>query len=87
MIWLLVGLMGGVVIGYLIAMLHNRGLRDAFGALSNEALRNNNQSFLDLAQVKMESWQAAIQPVTDTLGKFEGKLGELEKSRVASSIR
>jgi DNA recombination protein RmuC len=71
-------------------------LREAFSALSAEALRTNNAQFLDLAKSTLEKHQetaqgdlakrqqaidALVKPVTDTLGKFEAKLGDLEKLR------
>ena len=74
-------------------------LSETFKALSSEALRNNNQSFLELAKSKLETFQqeakgdlearqkavdALVQPIRESLEKVDGKLGELEKSRVAS---
>jgi DNA recombination protein RmuC len=72
-------------------------LSDAFKALSAEALKSNNESFLNLARVTLEKFQQGAQsdlekrqvaidqlvkPVRETLLKFEGKIGEIEKSRV-----
>ncbi|HEY0679722.1 MAG TPA: DNA recombination protein RmuC [Chitinophagaceae bacterium] len=51
-------------------------LRDAFGSLSAEALRNNNSSFIELAKAKLE------EKVTEAKGEFEKKeqaIGELVK--------
>jgi DNA recombination protein RmuC len=74
-------------------------LREAFSALSAEALRTNNQQFLDLAKTTLEKFQESargdldkrqvaidqlVGPVKDTLGKFDAKLGELEKARVGA---
>jgi len=73
-------------------------LREAFSSLSAEALRTNNQQFLELAKSTLEKHQetargdldkrqqaidALVKPVTDTLGKFDAKLGDLEKARVS----
>ena len=74
-------------------------LREAFSALSAEALRTNNQQFLDLAKTTLEKFQESargdldkrqlaidqlVAPVKDTLGKFDAKLGELEKARIGA---
>jgi DNA recombination protein RmuC len=74
-------------------------LREAFAALSAEALRTNNQQFLDLAKSTLEKFQESargdldkrqlaidqlVAPVKETLGKFDAKLGELEKARVGA---
>ena len=74
-------------------------LADAFKALSADALRNNNQSFLDLAKQNLETFQQTargelerrqsaigdmIKPLKESLEKVDGKIGELEKSRVGA---
>jgi len=74
-------------------------LREAFDSLSAKALNANNQQFLTLAKATLEKFQegargdldkrqAAIDqmvgPVKETLGKFDAKLGELEKARVGA---
>ena len=74
-------------------------LRDAFASLSAEALRQNNQSFLALAQTKLGEFQhrAAtdlerrqqavgdlVRPIQESLARVDGKLQEVEKERVAS---
>jgi hypothetical protein len=41
-------------------------LTDAFNALSAEALRNNNQAFLDLATTKLGEFQSRRNPARDT---------------------
>jgi len=71
-------------------------LSDAFKALSSEALKSNNESFLTLASATLEKFhegarndlekrQTAIdelvKPVRETLQKFDVKIGEIEKSR------
>jgi DNA recombination protein RmuC len=74
-------------------------LADAFKALSADALRNNNQSFLDLAKQNLQSFQQTakgelerrqnaiddlIKPLKESLDKVDGKIGELEKNRVGA---
>lgn len=74
-------------------------LRDAFKALSADALQANNQSFLDLAKISMEKLQetskmdlearqqaihSMIQPVKETLSHVDQKIQELEKTRVGA---
>ena len=72
---------------------------DAFAALSSEALRQNNQSFLDLAETHLKSYQEGakgdlekrqqaiaelITPVKQSLEKFEQRVGEVEKARIGA---
>jgi DNA recombination protein RmuC len=74
-------------------------LRDAFAALSSDALRKNNQSFLDLARTSLAEFQQTarmdldgrhkaieelVQPLKETLTKVGGKLEEVEKNRVGT---
>lgn len=74
-------------------------LSDAFKALSAEALKSNNQAFLELAKSQLEKFQESargdlearhkavddlVKPIKDSLEKVDGKLGEIEKSRVSS---
>jgi DNA recombination protein RmuC len=74
-------------------------LRDAFQALSAEALRSNNQSFLDLAKTSLgelqhyaaadlETRQKAIadivQPVRESLQQVDAKLQQVEKDRIGA---
>jgi DNA recombination protein RmuC len=74
-------------------------LRDAFAALAAEALRQNNQSFLALAETKLgELHQSAasdlerrqqavddlVRPLQQALERVDGKLQEVEKDRIAS---
>jgi DNA recombination protein RmuC len=75
------------------------GLRDVFASLSAEALRQNNRSFLDLAQTKLGELQQSasadlerrrkavdelVRPIGDALARIDGTLHEVEKDRVAS---
>jgi DNA recombination protein RmuC len=74
-------------------------LREAFDSLSAKALNANNQQFLTLAKATLEKFQESargdldkrqqaidqmVAPVKETLGKFDTKLGELEKARVGA---
>ncbi|HEV8427485.1 MAG TPA: DNA recombination protein RmuC [Pyrinomonadaceae bacterium] len=74
-------------------------LADAFKALSADALRSNNRSFLDLAKQNLETFQQTarselerrqsaigdmIKPLKESLEKVDGKIGELEKNRVGA---
>lgn len=74
-------------------------LSDAFKALSADALKSNNHSFLDLAKSTLEKFQEGarndlearqkavdelVRPLRESLEKVDGKLGELEKDRVSA---
>lgn len=73
-----------------------RKFNDVFKALSSEALKSNNESFLSLAQETLSRYQQGAvadldkrsksieqltKPVHESLEKMEGRLGELEKAR------
>src|SRR5262245_11373248 len=74
-------------------------LSETFKALSAEALRNSSTQFLELAKKELEVHQtgaradlekrqqaidALVKPLQDSLKQVDGKLGELEKSRIAA---
>jgi len=74
-------------------------LRDAFAALSAEALRQNNRSFLELARASLAEFQQqavtdldgrqkaiaeALQPVKESLARVDAQLRDVEKARVGS---
>ncbi|HYN26647.1 MAG TPA: DNA recombination protein RmuC [Pyrinomonadaceae bacterium] len=76
-----------------------RKLADAFKALSADALRSNNQSFLELAKARLETIQetakgdleirksaidALVKPLKESLDKVDGRIGELEKARAGA---
>ncbi len=74
-------------------------LENSFKALSTDALRANNQSFLELAQTTLEKFQESakgdletrqkaitdiLSPVKETLSGVDQKLQELEKVRLTA---
>jgi DNA recombination protein RmuC len=74
-------------------------LTQAFGALSAEALKSNNQAFIELAQAALAKHQetakgelelrqqaidALVKPMRESLDKFDAKVQEIEKSRVGA---
>jgi DNA recombination protein RmuC len=74
-------------------------LRDAFAALSSEALKQNTASFLQLARASLGEFQksatmdldgrqkaidALIQPLRESLTKVDSKLNEVERGRASS---
>ena len=76
-------------------------LSDAFKALSSEALKSNNQSFLDLAKATLEKFQEGargdlelrrkaidelVKPMKDSLEKVDGRIQELEKLRASAYV-
>lgn len=77
-----------------------RQLGDAFKALSAEALKSNNQSFLELAGQALGKFQeqakgdletrhqaiaALVKPLHEGVAKLDGKLAEFEKSRAGEA--
>ncbi len=63
-------------------------LREAFGALSAEALRRNNESFLDLAAADLDQRQrnvdALVRPLQEVLARVDDRLAQVERERIAS---
>lgn len=74
----------------------NEALKQAFSSLSADALKNNNQSFLDLAKTVLESHikeskgdlekrqqaiDSIVNPLKESLTNFDGKIQEIEKAR------
>lgn len=74
-------------------------LSDAFKALSAEALKSNNQSFLELAKQNLEKFQegakgdlekrqqaidALVLPIKESLEKVDIKIQEIEKTRISA---
>lgn len=82
----------------LLENLHQK-FSESFKALSSDALKNNNTSFLELARATLEKYQAeakgelekrasdfqaAVRPVKESLEKVDIKIQELEKARVGA---
>lgn len=76
-----------------------QNLSDAFKALSAEALKSNNQSFLDLAKSTLEKFQEGaktdltarqkaiddlVKPIKDSLEKVDGNITALERTRLTA---
>lgn len=74
-------------------------LGDAFKALSSEALKSNNQSFLELAKTTLEKFQDGaktdlstrqkaiddlVKPLKESLEKVDGKIAAIEKERTSA---
>lgn len=74
-------------------------LREKFKALSRDALKDNNQSFLELAKVTLEKFQEQakgdlelrknaigelVKPLKESLDKVDDKIGEMEKARAGA---
>jgi len=74
-------------------------LANGFKALSVEALRNNNQSFLELALATLEKYQVQVKsdlekrqlaidelvkPLKESLAKVDSKINELEQKRIGA---
>jgi DNA recombination protein RmuC len=74
-------------------------LLNAFKALSVDVLQSNSQQFLDLARTQLESFQQqaktdlehrqkqigeTLKPITESLGKVDVQIQEIEKQRVGS---
>jgi len=71
-------------------------LREAFQALASEALKSNNQSFLQLAKTSLERFQSEakgdlesrqkavenlVAPIKDSLNKVDSQIQQIEKER------
>jgi len=76
-----------------------QNLSDAFKALSADALKSNNQSFLELANATLEKFQESaktdltarqqaidnlVKPLKESLEKVDGNIAALEKTRVSA---
>jgi len=87
-----------------LALLENArtALADAFKALSADALRSNNQSFLELAKMTLANVQEQargdlskrqqaidemVRPVRESLEKFDRRVNDLEQARIEAYAR
>jgi DNA recombination protein RmuC len=74
-------------------------LSEKFKALSRDALKDNNQSFLDLARATLAQFQTSakgdlelrqraidqlVKPLKESLEKVDGRIGEMEKARAGA---
>jgi DNA recombination protein RmuC len=74
-------------------------LAEKFKALSRDALKDNNQEFLNLARATLEQFQTKatgdleqrqqaidqlVKPLKESLEKVDGKIGEIEKARAGA---
>jgi DNA recombination protein RmuC len=74
-------------------------LADAFKALAADALKSNNQSFIELAKATMETFQQSakgdlekrqqaiqemVKPVKESLEKVDAKIQDIEKARAGA---
>lgn len=72
-------------------------LSDAFKALSADALKSNNESFIERANATFEKFQESsrtdlasrqkaiddlVRPLNESLAKYDSKLGDIEKARI-----
>lgn len=77
-------------------------LRDAFAALSSEALKNNNEAFLQLARTSLtqfqqtaasdldgrrQAFETLVQPLRESLEKVDAKLNEVERGRASTQAQ
>lgn len=77
-------------------------LRDAFAALSAEALKQNNESFLQLARASLGEFQKSatldldgrqkaidtlVQPLRESLNRVDTKLNEVERGRASAQAQ
>ena len=77
-------------------------LRDAFAALSSEALKHNNEAFLQLARTSMTEFQRTatldldgrqkalatmVEPLKESLTKVDAKLQEVERGRASTQAQ
>lgn len=111
LIYILIGLLAGIVITAVavlwsrrraheeLAALAREQLETTFKALAGDALRNNNQSFLELAQQNLRGYQTEakseldkkqqafadlLKPIGEALKKTEEQMREIEKERKES---
>lgn len=89
----------GVLTAWLVMRERMRGLADTFKALSADALRQNNTSFLELARATLSTYQekaagdltlrqqkidALVQPLRQSLEQVDTKIQALETARTSA---
>lgn len=93
MVFLIVGIGIGLLIGWLFGRMKHEALKeklvlieklqetykDQFKGMAGEALKQNNDSFIQIAE-------QAIKPVKETLDKFDIKIENLERARVGAYV-
>ncbi len=66
-------------------------LKDTFAALSADALKSNNESFLRLARTELESKRGAIEqivePLKQSLTRVDSQLQQVERERAGAQAR
>lgn len=87
---------GAFAAGWWLARWNDRGMRDAFGAISADALRQNNETFLQLARASLEQARQAgtsdlaarqqeiaalVTPVKETLDKLGEHLRSTDRNQ------
>ena len=93
----------GILIGWFIARpATETSLRDTFRALSDEALKSNNQAFLDLAETRLREARTAaaadieqrkvaiehlLAPMAKTLGDVDREIKEAEHRRIEAGAQ
>ena len=91
----------GLVVGKSMARpASDASLRDTFRAISDEALKSNNEAFLSLAETKLREVRTAaaadieqrktaiahlLEPMQKTLGDVDREIKESERRRIQSS--
>jgi DNA recombination protein RmuC len=60
-------------------------LTETFQALSAEALKSNNQAFLDLAATRQQAIEQTVKPIADSLDKVERQIQAMEQTRAVLS--
>src|SRR5579862_9647858 len=85
MVGLLIGLVVGAAGAWLLLRSKHAELASRFDALAADALRKNNESFLDLAATRLGQKEHAVeqlvQPLKESLARVNEQAEALERSR------
>ena len=60
-------------------------MAETFQALSAEALKSNNQAFLDLAATRQQAIEHVVKPIADSLDKVDHQIQAMEQNRAVLS--